>query len=241
MGLFTGCDPSELPDLGAHIDAILTALGDKCPRSFGADERLCRPFADAAAARFGLKVVSGGNGVNGAVLTLATLSAAASTKPTLPETHEIRCIQFPRDDAHKDALTDMFVVMLDETQLLTVDRDASVKNTEDTATRGDLWAYMADGAPVVVAFCGRPTATGKSIQVVYTRPEFRRKGLAEKLVAELCRRSLQGDDGCKKLEYLALFSLDGEEGSSAARIYRRIGFGVGEGATYKHVNLKLER
>ncbi len=52
-----------------------------------------------------------------------------------------------------------------------------------------LWR---DGAPVAMAGFGGPTPNGIRVNLVYTPPEFRRRGYATALVSEMSRRLLAG-------------------------------------------------
>ncbi len=56
--------------------------------------------------------------------------------------------------------------------------------------RGDIFLWE-DGQPVAMAMKTRPTRRGISVTLVYTPPEFRRRGYAEACVGELSRMLLR--------------------------------------------------
>lgn len=215
------------------MNAIVARLEvDGLPVAFNGDSRLVDAIGAAVAKRRGpdAKVVTESEFV-GAVVTRDTLSATASAQKALEPGHEIRRVSYPADEHHHDIITGMYRSMFFEARNIDMPYDHSSKTVYDTVTRGDAWGYFIDGVPVANCYCGRPTRNGKSINVVYTRKGFRRKGCAEILVGEVCRRLLA------ELEYVTLFF---EEGSTAAKIYRRVGFGGGEGREFLQKDARLE-
>jgi predicted GNAT family acetyltransferase len=76
-----------------------------------------------------------------------------------------------------------------------------------------LWE---DGRPVSLASFGNPTPNGIRIGPVYTPPEYRGRGYASALVAELSERLLGGRSFCFLFTDLA--------NPTANRIYERIGY-----------------
>jgi len=76
-----------------------------------------------------------------------------------------------------------------------------------------LWE---DGRPVSLASFGNPTPNGIRIGPVYTPPEYRRRGYASALVAELSERLLAGRRFCFLFTDLA--------NPTANRIYEQIGY-----------------
>lgn len=238
IGTCSAVDPSLLPDLDEHVRAVVKALPEDCTKAFTGDERLAKPIAAAAAQRFGFHDVINEMDTGGGVLTVDTLSSTASSKPNLPANHEIRRVSFPQDEPHKDMLADMHAGTYNETRgRVVMERDTAAKAIQEAAARADLWAYWVDGVPVVSTVLARPTGTGKSVQVVFTRPEFRRRGLAEVLLGDVCRKPLMGEEDVEKLEHIVIFYL---YGGSAGRIYNRVGFGSKDGATFRQANMRLK-
>lgn len=220
LGIFSAVPISPL-DIAAHVAAIVEILHvDGFPAAFNGDARLVDVVSAAVAKRRGsdVRIFTEGEFV-GAVVTPDTLSLISSTMEMLPLAHEIRRVSYPTDEHHHNLLTGMHHDMFTEARGIDVPYDHSSKHVQDTVTRGDAWVYFVGGAPTASCYCGRSTRRGKCINVVYTRKDFRRNGYAERLVGEVCRRLFE------ELEYVMLFF---QEGSSAAGIYRRLGFGGGE-------------
>ena len=88
------------------------------------------------------------------------------------------------------------------------------RNAADPDARLVLWD---DGAPVSIAACGAATPRGIRIGPVYTPPEFRGRGYASALTAELTAQLLSGGrDFCFLYTDLA--------NPTANSIYQRIGY-----------------
>jgi predicted GNAT family acetyltransferase len=82
--------------------------------------------------------------------------------------------------------------------------------------RGAIFLWD-DGGPVSLAACTRPTLHGIAIGPVYTPPEWRKRGYASSLVAQLSQRLLdEGRDFCTLFTDLA--------NPTSNRIYQAIGY-----------------
>lgn len=232
LGVFSAVPILSL-DITAHIDAIVANLDvNDLPFAFNGNAQLVDAISSAVTKLRGpdTKIITEVE-VIGAVITRDTLSSTSLAPETLEPSHEIRRCSYPADEHCHDTLTVMYRDMFSEARGIDVPYDYSSKTVRDTVMSGDTWGYFIDGVPVASCYCGRPTRNGKSINVVYTNKEFRKKGYAERLVEEVCGRLL-GD-----LKYITLFFL---EGSSAGRLYRRIGFGGSEEREFLHKDVRLE-
>lgn len=237
LGIFSAVPISSL-DVLAHVVAIVDELHmDGFPAGFPAvfngDARLVDVMCAVVAKRRGpgARIFTETEFV-GAVVTPDTLSPTPSAHKMLPNpAHEIRRVSYPADERHHDLLTGMHRDMFAEVRGSDVLYDYSSKYVRDTVARGDAWVYFIGDAPIASCYCGRPTRSGKSISIVYTKKRFRRNGYAESLVGEVCRRLFE------ELEYVALFF---QEGSSAAGIYRRLGFGGDEEREFLQKDVRVE-
>lgn len=88
-----------------------------------------------------------------------------------------------------------------------------------------LWLWDDDG-PVSLANIGRPTGTGERVGPVYTPPEFRGRGYAGRLVAEVTADAFE-----RGLSHVFLFT-DASNPTSNA-LYERVGYAeVGRAAVW---------
>jgi hypothetical protein len=100
--------------------------------------------------------------------------------------------------------------------------EAHIENVESTYRRREAdpdgaWLLWDDGGPVSLAAYGNPTPTGTRVGPVYTPPEFRGRGYATSLVAELTAERLSTG-----LAFCFLFTDLANPTSNA--IYARIGY-----------------
>lgn len=89
--------------------------------------------------------------------------------------------------------------------------------TEDVLASHSLHVWVDGGRPVAMAAGRRSTPNGISIAMVYTPPEFRKKGYASACVASLCQYYL--DSG---KSFCSLFADAGNP--TANQVYSQIGF-----------------
>lgn len=217
MSVYSAVDPGTI-DIPAHVGALLDALfrlPGKVPRPYNGDERLSRALADAVAARLGLSVKTESR-YTGGVLTAASLSSDIPHSP-LPPRHAVKRVTTEEYNTHSELLVKMYSSMFLEARGEAVPMPAAQGVVDNGVAAGNVWAYFVEGVPVSGAFLGRPTRRGKSVICVYARKEFRGSGYTQILMDTLCKVLLE-----EGLEYLMIFF---EEGGSAGRIYRRVGFG----------------
>ncbi|RPB00882.1 hypothetical protein L873DRAFT_1895425, partial [Choiromyces venosus 120613-1] len=212
-------------DVNAHIAAIVGEIQHEREwKSFGGDARLALPLAKGLVAAQG-KEVEVLQTIHGSAVTACTLSERAKkgVEGVLTPDHGIVQVLFPRDE---DKWLLPVAQMLREFHAEANDREFSIeyctRGVRSMVSRGDVWVYVIGDRPVAGCYLNCPTRCGKSIGHLHTILEHRRNGYAETLVGEVCRRLLieQG------LGYLTLFY---RPGHPLERIYRRIGFGTGEG------------
>jgi GNAT superfamily N-acetyltransferase len=240
----------EAVDLAAHVGALVEGLGlaeeeeemvgSSGWLSFSGDARL----VDALAAQLvppGKTVVEEEEFVGSVITKEGIVSWRKKGGGSLSDPrHGVWRVVYPRDEECHGLLVDMLRVVYDEARGVDMPLEHCEKTVEDMVSGGDVWVYTIAGEPVSACYLGTPTRRGKCICSVGTRAEFRRNGYAEALVGEVCWRLLAAEAETKEgwLEYLTLFF---EEGSSAARIYRRIGFGGGSsGVEIVQKNLRFE-
>ncbi|CAE6458532.1 unnamed protein product [Rhizoctonia solani] len=85
-----------------------------------------------------------------------------------------------------------------------------------------LWVYATpQGIATIVASTRRTPNAVASINKVYTPPDFRGKGCAQRLVAHVTRALLDGTDCVTAHEAVVLYV---SHGNPAARVYNRVGF-----------------
>lgn len=96
------------------------------------------------------------------------------------------------------------------------DKGATARIAEGMVAAGDIFLWV-DGEPVSMAGRTRPTPHGQTVSLVYTPPEYRRRGYATAVVARLSQRML--DDG---REFCTLYTDLGNPTSN--RIYQDIGY-----------------
>lgn len=97
------------------------------------------------------------------------------------------------------------------------DREEVKFTTEDVIASHSLHVWVDDGRPVTMAAGRRPTPHGIAISMVYTPPEFRKRGYASACVASLSQYYL--DSG---KSFCTLYA--NTENLEANKIYRQIGF-----------------
>ncbi len=98
----------------------------------------------------------------------------------------------------------------------TVDEDEAGLLLRVRIKAEDIYLWDA-GQPVSMAMRTRPTRNGISVGLIYTPPEFRRRGYATACVAELSRLLLKSG-----WRFCALFA--DQANRTAVRIYERIGY-----------------
>ncbi|KAF8543422.1 hypothetical protein BDD12DRAFT_211594 [Trichophaea hybrida] len=218
MSVYSTVDPDTV-DLAAHVAVLLDALfklPGKVPRAYNGDVRLSWALAAAVAARLGLSVKTESR-CTGAVLTATSLSSDIPRSPLSPQ-HVVKKVTAEEYGTHSELLVTMYSNMFLEVRGQGVPMPVAQGVVENGVAAGHVWAYFVEGVPVSGAFLGRPTRRGKSITCVYARKEFRGRGNTQALMDTLCKVLLE-EEG---LGYLTIFF---EEGGSAGRIYRRVGFG----------------
>ncbi|KAF8245931.1 hypothetical protein K440DRAFT_380353 [Wilcoxina mikolae CBS 423.85] len=218
MSVYSAVD-SNTVDLATHVAVLLDALFDlpgKVPRAYNGDVKLSRALADAVAARLGLSVKTESR-YTGAVLTAASLSSDIPRSPLLPQ-HMVKKVTAEEYGTHSELLVTMYSNMFLEARGQGVPMPVAQGVVESGVAAGHVWAYFVEGVPISGAFLGRPTRGGKSVICVYARKELRGRGYTQALMDTLCKMLLE-EEG---LGYLTIFF---EEGGSAGRIYRRVGFG----------------
>jgi predicted GNAT family acetyltransferase len=98
----------------------------------------------------------------------------------------------------------------------TDDAEKTRRATRSRIEQEDIFLWE-DGQPVSMAMKTRPTRRGISVTLVYTPPEFRRRGYATACVSELSRMLLETG-----WEFCALFAQIANP--TANRLYQRIGY-----------------
>jgi len=96
------------------------------------------------------------------------------------------------------------------------DNGATSRVAEGMVAAGDVFLWV-DGGPVSMAGRTRPTPHGQTVSLVYTPPEYRRRGYATAVVAKLSQLLL--DEG---REFCTLYTDLGNPTSN--RIYQEIGY-----------------
>jgi len=91
-----------------------------------------------------------------------------------------------------------------------------LRHAEELLRRGDLFLWV-DGDPKSMAARTRPTPHGQCISLVYTPPEYRRRGYATALVARLSQRILDGGK-----QFCTLYT--NLSNATSNSIYRSIGY-----------------
>jgi uncharacterized protein len=95
---------------------------------------------------------------------------------------------------------------------------AKIRAHAETLIKNRLYfVWENDGAPVAMAYTGRPTLNGLGISAVYSPVEQRKKGYASALVSSLSQKII--DSGKK---FCVLFS--NAENLTSNRIYQRMGY-----------------
>ena len=89
---------------------------------------------------------------------------------------------------------------------------------------GDMYLLIHDGVPVTCAVAGRIMPNGRSIGFVYTPEEYRRRGFASSMVAELSKAILN-----QGFAYVCLFTE--MQNATSNKIYQAIGYKWVDGFT----------
>lgn len=100
---------------------------------------------------------------------------------------------------------------------ITVDPASQIAAAEEIIEAGSLYLWMVDGEPVSMANIGHRSPRHARINAVYTPAEFRKKGYASAVVAEVCSIILESES----LEPVLYADLKNPDSN---KVYQNIGF-----------------
>jgi GNAT superfamily N-acetyltransferase len=134
---------------------------------------------------------------------------------------EVKPIRFSSGQLRQAGLEDRelvgrWVAKFNEDTFGHVDENRIVERADRMLERGDVYLWV-DGEPVSIAARTRPTGDLITIGMVYTPPDFRKRGYASSCVATLCEHLLGS-----AYRYCALYTDLGNPTSN--KIYKQIGF-----------------
>ncbi|CAE6367957.1 hypothetical protein BN14_08905 [Rhizoctonia solani AG-1 IB] len=138
--------------------------------------------------------------------------------PQLPAGHELRLATI----ADLDQCAQLCKEFADDSVFFPLSLEGGRQEAKSMIDAKHLWVYATpQGIATVVASTRRTPNAVASINKVYTPPDFRGKGCAQRLVAHVTRALLDGTDCATAHEAVVLYV---SHGNPAARVYNRVGF-----------------